>query len=147
MKSHGYTILTKKHEWKETLRRKQSRCYRATLLCSFKKYKENKSKTATIFVCVDNTQKSTPDNLGELKLPMIWKQELEGEISVLNKIKLINTIYQPKGWIGKETLTKRLEKYAIFMENYEKKRFYDLPKKGNEFPSKENTQATVLTIQ
>ena len=81
------------------------------------------AKMATISVRVDDTEKGTPDNIRELKLPMISKLELEGETFVLNKIKLINTIFHPKGWIKVDSLTKRLEKYAMFMENRVKSDF------------------------
>ena len=64
------------------------------------------AKMATISVRVDDTEKGTPDNIRELKLPMISKLELEGETFVLNKIKLINTIFHLKGWIMAESLTK-----------------------------------------
>ena len=72
---------------------------------------------ATILVRVNDTQKGTPDNLQELKLPIITKLELEGETFVLNKIQLINTIFHPKGWIKADSLPKRLEKYATLMTN------------------------------
>ena len=52
---------------------------------------------ATVLVRVDDTQKGTPGSLQELKFPVITKLELEGETFVLNKIKLINTIFHPKG--------------------------------------------------
>ena len=77
----------------------------------------------TILVRVDDTQKGTPDNLQELKLPVITKLELEGETFVLNKIKLINTIFHPKGWLRADSLPKRLEKYAVFMTNQAKTNF------------------------
>ena len=54
---------------------------------------------------------------------MISKLELEGETFVLNKIKLLNTIFHPKGWTKADSLTKRLEKYAMFMENHAKSDF------------------------
>ena len=71
----------------------------------------------TISVRVNDTQKGTPDNLLELKLPIITKLVLEGETFVLNKIKLINMIFHPKGWLRGDCLPKRLEKYAVFMTN------------------------------
>ena len=78
---------------------------------------DKERQIATILVRVNNTQKGTPDNLRELKLPIITKLELEGETFVLNKIKLINTIFRPKGWIRADSLPKVLEKYAMFMTN------------------------------
>ena len=85
---------------------------------------------------------------------MIRKLELEGETFVLNKIKLINTIFQPKGWIGKYTLKQRLEKYAMFMTNRAKSDFMVCQRKARmefiefyEFPPKDAAQANVLTLQ
>ena len=51
------------------------------------------------------------------------KLELEGETFILNKVKLINTIFIPKGWMKADSLTKRLEKYAMFMTNQAKTNF------------------------
>ena len=65
---------------------------------------ENKPKTAKISVLVDDSMKGTPDNLRTLELPMISKLELEGETFVLNKIKLTNTIFHPKGWTKADSL-------------------------------------------
>ena len=53
----------------------------------------------------------------------ITKLELEGETFILNKVKLINTIFLPKGWAKANSLTKRLEKYALFMTNWAKMDF------------------------
>ena len=78
---------------------------------------EQQKPLTTILVRVDDTQKGTPDNLQELKLPKIQKLALEGETFIKNKVKLIDTIFTPKGWTGPNSLTKRLEKYAIFMTN------------------------------
>ena len=78
---------------------------------------------ATILVHVDDTQKGTPENLRELELPIITKLEKEGETFILNKIKWINTIFHPKGWIKADSLPKRLEKYAMFMTNQAKTDF------------------------
>ena len=80
-------------------------------------------KNATISVCVDETQKGMPDNLWELKLPIIMKLELEGETFIQNKIKWINTIFHPEGWIRVDSLPKWLEKYAVFMTNQAKTDF------------------------
>ena len=77
---------------------------------------DNKLLT-TITVHVNDTQKGTPDNLQEFKIPKISKLALEGETFVRNKVKLIETIFAPKGWLGPKALTKRLEKYAMFMTN------------------------------
>ena len=112
------------------------------------------AKMATISVRVDDTEKGTPDNIRELKLPMISKLELEGETFVLNKIKLINTIFHPKGWIKADSLTKRLEKYAMFMENRAKSDFMICQRKARvefiefyEFQAKDATQVTSLKTQ
>ena len=78
---------------------------------------QQKIPFATILVHVNDTQKGTPDNIQELKLPKIKKLALEGETFIQNKVKLINTIFTPKGWTGPNSLTKRLEKYAMFMTN------------------------------
>ena len=51
----------------------------------------------TTSVRVDDTQKGTPDNIQELKLPMIQKLDGEGETFIQRKIKLITTIFDPKG--------------------------------------------------
>ena len=79
--------------------------------------KTDNKQPATIAVRVDDTQKGTPDNIQEFKIPKIQKLALEGETFVKNKVKLIKTIFIPKGWIGAKHLTKRLEKYAMFMTN------------------------------
>ena len=55
------------------------------------------AKMATILVCINDTEKGTPDNIQELELLMISKLELEGETFVLNKIKLITHNIPPKG--------------------------------------------------
>ena len=78
---------------------------------------------ATISVRVDDTQRGTPDNLLELKLPMISKLDSEGETFIQNKIKLNTTIFSPKGWTNADSLTKRLDKYAMFMTNQAKTDF------------------------
>ena len=62
-------------------------------------------KMSTIFVCFNDNEKGTLENLRELRLLVISKLELEGEIFVLNKIKLINTIFYPKGWTKADSLT------------------------------------------
>ena len=116
------------------------------------KAEENEdAKTAKISVRVDDTEKGTPDNLRELELPMISKLELEGETFVLNKIKLINTIFHPKGWTTAESLPKRLEKYAMFMENRAKSDFMICQRKARvefiefyDFQAKDATQVTSL---
>ena len=71
-----------------------------------KMHKDDEPKMATISVRVDNNKKGTPDNIRELKLPVISKLELEEEIFILNKIKLINTIFHPKGWRKADSLNK-----------------------------------------
>ena len=71
---------------------------------------QHKLPFATILVRVDDTQKGTPDNIQEMKLPKIQKLALEGETFIQNKFKLINTIFTPKGWTAPDSITKRLEK-------------------------------------
>ena len=94
-----------------------------------KMHEDNKLKIATISVRIDDNKKGTPDNLRELKFLVISKLELEGEIFILNKIKLINMIFYLKGWTKADSLIKRLEKYAMFVENHVKSDFI-MPKKG-----------------
>ena len=67
---------------------------------------EPKEQTATILVHVDDTQRGTPDNLQELKLPIISKLDAEGETFIQNKIKLITLIFDPKGWTKADSLPK-----------------------------------------
>ena len=64
---------------------------------SLKMCKNDEQNIATISVRIDDNKKGTPDNIRELKLRVISKLELEGETFLLNKIKLINTIFHPKG--------------------------------------------------
>ena len=115
---------------------------------------DDEVKTAKISVRVDDTQKGTPDNLRELEIPMISKLELEGETFVLNKIKLINTIFHPKGWTKADSLPKRLEKYAMFMENRAKSDFMICQRKARveflefyEFQQKDQAQMTLYKTQ
>ena len=115
---------------------------------------EHEIKKATISVRVDDTLKGTPDNLRELELPMISKLELEGETFVLNKIKLVNTIFHPKGWTKADSLTKRLEKYAMFMEDRAKSDFMICQRKARaefiefyKFQQKETEFANLLRTQ
>ena len=54
---------------------------------------------------------------------MIQKLDGEGETFIQNKIKLITTIFDPKGWTEADSLPKRLEKYAMFMTNQAKTDF------------------------
>ena len=54
---------------------------------------------STIKTRIDDTKKSTLDNIREFKLPTITRLTAEGETFVKNKIKLINTIFTPKGWL------------------------------------------------
>ena len=61
---------------------------------------------ATITIRVDDTKKSTPDNLLEFMVPKITHLTSEGETFVKNKLKLIDTIFTPKGWLGPTELTK-----------------------------------------
>ena len=84
---------------------------------------EPKEQIATISVRVDDAKKGTPDNIQELKLPIIAKLESEGETFIQNKIKLITSIFEPKGWNTADSLSKRLEKYAMFMTNQAKTDF------------------------
>ena len=61
---------------------------------------------------VSTTQKkTTPDNLQEFTIPKITQLTSEGETFVKNKLKLIDTIFTPKGWC------RPLDKYATFMTN------------------------------
>ena len=80
-------------------------------------------KTRKILWRVDDAQKGTPDNLRVLELPLISKLELEGETFILNKIKLTNTIFHPKGWTKADSLIIRLEKYSMCMQDCAKKDF------------------------
>ena len=84
---------------------------------------DKEEQLATILVRVNDTQKGLSDNIQELKLPIISKLELEGETFILSKVKLINTIFFPKGWMKTDSLTKWLEKYAMFMTNQVKTKF------------------------
>ena len=65
--------------------------------------KTDHEQPATIAVHVDDTQKGTPDNIQEFKIPKNSKLALEGETFVKNKVKLIETIFIPKGWTGAKT--------------------------------------------
>ena len=69
----------------------------------------------TIKTRIDDTKKSTPDNIREFQIPTITRLTSEGKTFIKNKIKLIDTIFTPKGWLGPTDLTKRLDKYASFM--------------------------------
>ena len=75
---------------------------------------DKEEQLVTILVRIADIQKGTPDNIQELKLPIITKLELEGETFILNQVKLINTIFIPS---KVDSLPKQLEKYAIFMTN------------------------------
>ena len=115
---------------------------------------EKERRTAKISVLVDDEKKGTPDNIRSLELPMICKLELEGETFVLNKIKLTNTIFHPKGWTKADSLIARLEKYSMFMENRAKSDFMICQRKARseyvefyEFPAKENSKANLLKTQ
>ena len=88
-----------------------------------KKEKDKEEKDVTTSVLVDDSQKGTLDNMSKLELQMIHQLERIGATFVLNKIKLINTILQPKRWIGKEILTQQLNKYAMFITNFAKSDF------------------------
>ena len=82
-----------------------------------KKDKDKEEKNVTISVLDSDAQKDTPSNIREMELLMIRKLKGKSESIVLNKIKLINLIFQPKGWIGKETIMQRLERYAMVIPN------------------------------
>ena len=119
-----------------------------------KKDKDKDKKNVAISVLLDDSQKGTPVNIRELELPMIRKLELGGETFVLNKIKLINTIFQLKSWIGCDTIKQQLEKYAMFMTNRAKSDFMICQRKARlefikfcKFTAKEAAQANVLTLQ
>ena len=71
----------------------------------------------TIKTRVDDTKKATPDNIMEFQLPTITQFTSEGETFIKNKVKLIDTIFTPKGWLEPADLTKQLDKYASFMTN------------------------------
>ena len=71
----------------------------------------------TIKTRVDDTKKATLDNLREFQLPTITRFTSEGETFIKNKVKLIDTIFTPKGWLEPTDVTKRLDKYASFMSN------------------------------
>ena len=71
----------------------------------------------TIKTRVDDTKKSTPDNIMEFQIPTITRLTSEGETFIKNKVKLIDTIFTPKGWLEPADITKRLDKYASFMTN------------------------------
>ena len=51
------------------------------------------------------------------KIPTITRLTSEGKTFIKNKIKLINTIFTPKGWLEPTDLTKQLDKYASFTTN------------------------------
>ena len=53
----------------------------------------------TIKTRVDDTKKSTPDNIMEFQIPTITRLTSEGETFIKNKVKLIDTIFTPKGWL------------------------------------------------
>ena len=72
----------------------------------FNPLKTDNKLSVTIAVRVDDTQKGTPDNLQEFKIPKNSKLTLEGETFVKNKVRLIETIFTPKGWPGPKHLTK-----------------------------------------
>ena len=72
---------------------------------------------ATIKTHIDDTKKSTPDNLREFTIPTISRLTFEGETFIKNKLKLINTIFIPKGWTSSDSITNGLEKYVMFMTN------------------------------
>jgi hypothetical protein len=89
-----------------------------------------------------------------LELPMITKLEREGETFVLNKIKLMNTIFYPKGWTKADSLVPRLEKYSMFMENRAKSDFMVCQRKARgefvdffEFTARESPKVTTLKTQ
>ena len=71
----------------------------------------------TIKTRIDDMKKSTPDNIREFQIPTITRLTSEGETFIKNKIKLIDTIFTPKGWLEPADVTKRLDKYASFMTN------------------------------
>ena len=85
---------------------------------------------------------------------MISKLKLKGDTFVLNKIKLIFTIFHPKGWKKVDSPPKQLEKYAMFMENCAKSNFMICQRKVriefiefHEFQTKGNMQFTLLKTQ
>ena len=115
---------------------------------------ETERRTAKISVLVDDEKKGMPDNIRSLELPMIGKLERKGETFVLNKIKLMNTIFHPKGWTKAESLIPRLEKYSMFMENRVKSDFMVCQRKARakfveffDFPAKDSAKVTTLKTQ
>ena len=82
---------------------------------------------------------------------MISKLEQEGETFVLNKIKLMHTIFHPKGWTKADSLIPRLEKYSMFMENRTKSDFMICQRKARgefvnffKFPAKDSAKVKTL---
>ena len=59
----------------------------------------------TIKTRVDDTKKSTPDNIMEFQIPTLTRLTSEGETFIKNKVKLINTIFTPKGWLEPTDIT------------------------------------------
>ena len=115
---------------------------------------EPEPKKCKISVLVDDKLKGTPDNLRMLEIPMITKLEREGETFVLNKIKLTNTIFHPKGWTKADSLIPRLEKYSMFMENRAKSDFMVCQRKARgefvdffEFTARDSAKVTTLKTQ
>ena len=115
---------------------------------------EPEPKKCKISVLVDDKLKGTPDNLRMLEIPMITKLEREGETFVLNRIKITNTIFHPKGWTQADSLIIRLEKYSMFMENRAKSDFMVCQRKARAefvdffaFPAKESAKVTALKTQ
>ena len=68
----------------------------------------------------------------ELELPKIYKLEGEGETFITNKVKLTTTIFNSKGWNKPEHLSKRLDKYVLFMRNQAITDFHICMKKAKE---------------
>ena len=83
----------------------------------FSPWSTSNDLVTTIKTRIDDTKKSTPENIREFQIPTITRLTSEGETFIKNKIKLIDTIFTPKGWLEPADVTKRLDKYASFMTN------------------------------
>ena len=71
----------------------------------------------TLKTRINDTKKSTPENIREFQIPTITRLTSEGETFIKNKIKLIDMVFTLKGWLEPADVTKRLDKYASFMTN------------------------------
>ena len=76
----------------------------------FNPWSTDNELVATIKTLINDTKKSTQDNIREFTLLTISRLTSEGETFIKNKLKLIDTIFTPKGWLETTDLTKRLDK-------------------------------------